>query len=254
MRESAMRAIQATSLEGPILPEDMPEEQREHRDHVSYRRPRFRATMRPPMRPLALRRPLALAALVLGIALASGGGCGQQSACFTFSQEEFQKNHNACPAQKDALSNFSDPRCPGPVVAVNSEGTFDFDASQKIGFCCYDVTYDAITPDCGSHTGGGGSSGQGGIGGFNVGSSGAVGGASTGCFTCSDLLLGVNEDVSLLCDQTPWQELDNCACSNPGFCQNECLATFCAQSQPSSSCLSCLSSNCSTALMNCQLN
>ena len=43
------------------------------------------------------------------------------------------------------MPNFqSDPDCPGPVVSVNSAGTFDGQ------LCCYAVTYDRIVPDCGT--------------------------------------------------------------------------------------------------------
>ncbi len=91
-----------------------------------------------------------LIALVVSLPFVGSGGCGSRTACFEYSQPEYFVNGNSCPAQSGALSNFSNASCPGPVVSVDGPGTFDGE------LCCYPVTYDSITPDCG----GGGTSGR----------------------------------------------------------------------------------------------
>jgi hypothetical protein len=179
----------------------------------------------------------ALAVLFLAaIPLHGTAGCASRQACFTFSTTEF--NAFGCPAQKNALENFSDPRCPGAIVSVDSEGDFDGE------LCCYTVTYADITPDCGNNVGG-----QGGAGGFtgDVGGFGSVGftatttGSGQTCFSCADAVLGVNEDPNFLCGDAfaPWQNLHTCAC-NSSSCATDCQDSFCVQMPPSSACLSCL--------------
>jgi len=110
--------------------------------------------------PLPRRRSacFALAAMFfLLVPLRGSGGCASRQACFTFSKEEF--NTLGCPQQKDALPNFSDPRCPGSIISVDSKGEFDGE------LCCYTVTYGDIVPDCGP--GAGGQAGSLNVGGFS---------------------------------------------------------------------------------------
>jgi hypothetical protein len=102
------------------------------------------------MRFFLLRPASALATLVLLLPFAGEGGCTNDTACFTYSASEFAASGNGCPAQQDALPNFSDPNCPGPVVTVNGPGQYDGE------LCCYPVTFQAITPACSN----GGSSGS----------------------------------------------------------------------------------------------
>jgi hypothetical protein len=96
------------------------------------------------MPPFFLRPATALATTVLLLPFAASGACGSSTACFRYSNDLFVVNGDRCPAQADALPNFSDPNCPGPVVAVNGPGTYDGE------LCCYPVTYADITPACGS--------------------------------------------------------------------------------------------------------
>jgi hypothetical protein len=92
-----------------------------------------------------LRSRVALAALAIAcLPLGAGGACTGRTACFTYTQGEYAANGNQCPAAKDALPNFTDPKCPGPVVSVDGPGTFDGQ------ICCYPVTYEDITADCGN--------------------------------------------------------------------------------------------------------
>jgi hypothetical protein len=101
-----------------------------------------------------LRSRVALAVVAIAcLPLGAGGACTGRTACFTYTQGEYAANGNQCPAAKDALPNFTDPKCPGPVVAVNGPGTFDGQ------ICCYPVTYEDIVSDCGNNgTGGHGGS------------------------------------------------------------------------------------------------
>ena len=74
------------------------------------------------------------AALITAVLLLpiKAGGC-TQTACFTFSQAEYDKNGGACPAGQSALKRFSDPCEGGPIGSVQGAGSFDGE------FCCYAV-------------------------------------------------------------------------------------------------------------------
>src|SRR5690348_7925233 len=87
------------------------------------------------------RTQAALAALALLVPFAGSGGCGSRTACFQYSQAEFDLKMS-CPAQDQALPNFTNPSCPGAIVSVDGQGNFDGQ------LCCYPVTYDDITSDC----------------------------------------------------------------------------------------------------------
>jgi len=97
------------------------------------------------MRSFLLRPRVVLVALVAPAPFVAGGACGDRTACFTYTPAEYALHHESCPAREDALPNFSDPSCPGPVVSVDGAGTFDGQ------LCCYPVTYDDVVPDCGNH-------------------------------------------------------------------------------------------------------
>lgn len=201
-------------------------------------------------------RTLVLAVIVFAFPLAGGGGCNQRQACFTFTSGEFAKNGNACPAQKTALPNFSDPACPGAVTSVDSEGDFD-PLDGTTGICCYTVTYAPITPDCGSSPGGQGGSNVGGFssggefggGGVVAVSSGGQGAAGPGCSTCSDLIQGTN--TTSFCDESSPRvtAIENCSCS---ACSTSCGDSLCKQSAPSSACFNCLANSCGDELVDCE--
>jgi hypothetical protein len=206
---------------------------------------------------------LAVAALVATLPF-SGSACGR-TACFQFTQDLYDQ-HGACPAQENALANFSDPSCPGPVVSVDSEGTFDGE------LCCYSVTQQAIDPVIGGGCFNGGGFG-GGFGGVSVGFGGAGGvnttaisvttgvggqGGSPGCSTCAAEAATPSMDQSLLCPDaaTFWDALTSCACGT-GACSAACFDTFCVglSSSGTSPCMTCLadpsSFGCGIALNNC---
>jgi len=210
-----------------------------------------------------LRPASVLATIVLILPFAaSGGGCGSSTACFTFSQGQFAVNGNRCPAQADALLNFRDPKCPGPVVAVNGPGTFDGE------LCCYPVTYEDITPACGAGMGGSLSTtgsfpppGPQGVTAVGTG----VGGSSTGCAsTCDSAFFAAGPP----CSGPPlqaYEALQVCAeCGGSGAggsgdagsddagasCALVCQV-FCANGAVGGACSTCLTSTCVTQLNAC---
>lgn len=207
------------------------------------------------MRFFFLRPGVAFATIVIVLPFAGNGGCGSNTACFSYTQPQFAANGNSCPAQKDALPNFSDPNCPGPVVAVNGPGDFDGE------LCCYPVTYDAITPDCTNAGGVGGgsmgvSTGPPGVGGF--------GPVSVCSVTCNAALFSGPPPCGGVA-LAAFQALAACiGCSSAGTggsaasCVSQCepvctnpAAGTCLTCLP---CLTCLQSDCPTELAACQSN
>ena len=85
---------------------------------------------------------------LVALPFAGTGACGSRTACFEYTQGEYAVHGNSCPAQADALANFTDATCPGPVVSVDGPGSFDGE------LCCYPVTQDDIVPNCGMGAGG----------------------------------------------------------------------------------------------------
>jgi hypothetical protein len=203
----------------------------------------------------------ALAALTVVLPVSSSG-CGRTS-CFVFSQTELAHHGGACPAQADALANFTDVSCPGPVNSVDGEGVFTLNATNPDqSLCCYPVTQrdldpDALSGECIPP----GSGGAGGTGGFDVGSSVVgvgVGGGTLGCVTCSQLLEGVPGDPKLACSPLvtdALQSLAACACSG-GPCAKLCGLNLCKEATVSMDCRTCLedtaTSGCETELLDCE--
>jgi hypothetical protein len=182
-----------------------------------------------------------LLAAVLALPVTSAG-CGR-TACFTWSTLE-----GACPARSDALSFFTNPRCPGQITSVESEPVAD--AEGKL--CCYQVTERAQTDESlcqgfggststGQGFGGNGSSafaassgvGQGGFGGSTTGQDGG-----TSCVRCGEEI--GNTTPALFCDGSAalFNNLINCACS--GACSATCVDTFCPGNPASNDCASCI--------------
>jgi hypothetical protein len=224
---------------------------------------------------------VAMGAIVAVLPLCSGA-CGR-TACFEFSASQYAAN-NGCPAQANALQNFTSPQCPGSVVSVDSDGSF-VDGE----LCCYSVTMADINRigSGGSCVGFGGAGGAGAFGGsagtsafggsttFVATSSGfggtAVGGAppvtvssssSTGMPSCVSCLAEFNSfgnDPSQLCSSAApaWDALTTCMC-NGGPCSMACTASFCAGQAPDDTCTPCLSdpstNGCGMEVMECQSN
>jgi hypothetical protein len=212
----------------------------------------------------SLLRPRAVfIALVVSLPFAGNGGCASRTACFQFSQPEFMVM-NSCPAQSNALANFSDPNCPGPVVSVDGPGTFDGE------LCCYPVTYDSITPDCGSGNGGGSATGTFGTG--FPGETTAVGtgfmstssGPSCGPSCASALMNGVAPCGGSA--QSAYTDLQTCAgCFGGGFgggggaggggssctTTSDCFGNLCANIAIDGECSACLMTSCGTQLGAC---
>jgi hypothetical protein len=161
--------------------------------------------------------------------LTTGGGCTGRTACFQYTQGEYAANGNQCPAPKDALPEFTDPKCPGPVVAVNGPGTFDGE------ICCYPVTYEDIVSDCGNNKGAGGQGGS-----FTS--------PPSGCSNSCNMSL---QDGTTPCNgmvAATLGELTNCANLQ---CSVDC-GTFTVGHPLDASCTMCLEVNCSSQLINCQ--
>jgi hypothetical protein len=184
-----------------------------------------------------LRSRAALA--VLGFAclpLTAGGGCAGRTACFTYTKGEYAAHGNQCPASKDALANFTDPKCPGPVVAVNGAGTFDGE------ICCYPVTYEDIVPDCGNE-------GTGGQGGSFTSPPPPMSTPPACSSSCSVI---IQEGMMSPCTgmaETLFAMLHDCANEQ---CSIDC-APFILNNQPvDAGCNMCLSVMCSTELTNCR--
>jgi hypothetical protein len=194
----------------------------------------------------ALRNHLA-PALFLGILLGmplSSTACGR-TACFSWS-----KGEGACPAQKDALTFFSDPRCPGNVVSVDSEATVEFEGR----LCCYEVTQNDVHFDQGEANlcDPGASSGAGaqGAGGFSSGSSGVTtsvassgttgAGGNAGCIHCAEAFGSSIPPDGVLCPGSKELlfVLSDCVCN--GACIGPCADTLCTGFSPSEGCGTCM--------------
>jgi hypothetical protein len=203
-----------------------------------------------------LRPRVLVAAMALALPFAGGGGCGGRTACFAFSSAQFMQQ-NSCPAQADALPNFTDPHCPGGIVSVDSDGSFDGE------LCCYSVTYNDIVPDCGT----------------------GAGGAGTGTVTPGVSAVGVATGVTVSssgppmcapsCNQALTTGSSPCGMGSPFFaklqvcaqcngvspsdggpsCDMVCLP-FCLMNAPPfvNGCISCLQSSCSQELTDCLNN
>jgi hypothetical protein len=190
------------------------------------------------MRSFSLLRPgVALAILGAGaliIPFAGSGGCSSHTACFTFSQSELAENGHMCPLPQDALSQFSDPNCPGPVVAVNGPGQFDGE------LCCYPVTFEAVTPACANGGSGGSSSG---------------GGAGGACdVTCAEALMNDESPCSSGAALAAFVTIQECAGCESGSTQGSCgsaCQSACGSLTTTPACLQCLQSQCPAPLAEC---
>src|SRR5690242_18016884 len=175
-----------------------------------------------------LARPsIILVALVGSLPFAGGGGCGSRTACFQFTQAEFDLA-SSCPAPKDALAGFTDSHCPGAIVAVDGPGSFDGQ------ICCYPVTYDDITPDCG-YSG----TGATGTGAFPEDTTGS-GVVTTTCTpTCA---FSIQTDDSPPCvsqvSLDAWSQIQSCACS-ANMCGGAC-SSLCQGLGVDQVCTSCM--------------
>jgi hypothetical protein len=214
---------------------------------------------------LFVPRPrLSLAAVCLALPVAASGACGGGTACFQYTPSEYAVHGNSCPAQDDALPNFSDPDCPGAIVAVNSAGTFDGQ------LCCYAVTFAGVVPDCGvsnpASSGDGEVSPPGvsvtmGVGGFGpsasvsetVGMVGTgTGGSVPGCVsTCSVAVVngGVPCSGGSL---AAYNNLQSCVCGgSSGVCPGGPCDSFCDDLPATAACDACLQGVCSAQLSAC---
>jgi hypothetical protein len=180
-------------------------------------------------------------ALALALPFSAGGGCGNRTACFAYTQGEYAQNGNACPSPTDALASFTDPACPGPVVSVDGPGSFDGE------ICCYPVTEDSIVPDCGNTSSTGGSTSTGPppppTGGFSSGT-----GIPTCTTTCADTLVEGGQPCTN--GGGPFASLVACASST---CTVQC-PTFLAGGAvvADATCEPCLAAGCPSELMMCQ--
>lgn len=202
---------------------------------------------------------LAVATVALPVA---SSGCGR-TACFVFTQSEHDA-HGACPGQQQALTNFTDPKCAGPVVSIDGEGVFQLNVQNPAeSLCCYPVTQrdvDALdlAGDCAS-LGVGGAGGAGNAGGTitSVVAVGTGGGKPGGCTRCKDLLMGASTDPNLLCPGvgSSWAAVQGCGCGDAGPCGKLCALNLCSGAPISPDCLTCLddtaNSGCGPALANC---
>ncbi|MFT3773166.1 MAG: hypothetical protein QM820_47915 [Minicystis sp.] len=208
----------------------------------------------------------ALASMAVAFPIASSG-CGR-SACFVFSQSEFNAQ-GSCPPMKTALAHFTDTVCPGPVTTVDSEGVFTLnDENPAQSLCCYSVTQKDFDPEVfngeciGPGFGGGGSGGVGGgFGGGSVGVTVGVGGGFMGCVTCNQLLNGVIADPNLGCSPevlTAWQDLQLCGCADGNPCAKVCNLNLCKNAPVSKECSACLAdptkSGCGPEVLECKNN
>jgi hypothetical protein len=172
---------------------------------------------------------LLFAAATVALAF-TAGGCGRE-ACFTWTSVE-----GSCPAQAEALPFFSNPKCPGKVVSVDSEATRRLD----VDLCCYEVTQREATDESLCQGFGGASStesssfvsstGQGGV------SSGQ--GGSSSCAHCGDVI-GIMQPKPI-CPESEalFTAFVDCACS--GVCAADCGDNFCASVSTSMTCFTCL--------------
>ena len=216
-----------------------------------------------------------LAALAVVLPIAESG-CGH-TACFEYTPGEYQV-HNSCPAQADALPNFTDPDCPGPILKVDGPGIFNLNkANPDQSLCCYPVTQQAIDPTFAdgcvapSGTGGAGTGvvnpGDGtvfdgsGFAEVGVSGEGGAGGFSNGnCVSCGAELDGKGAEPTLLCPQAqaPWSALQTCICGSAGACFTQCKLNLCQNATMSQECVSCVmagaTNGCGSELTTCDQN
>lgn len=195
-----------------------------------------------PTRPSRLLVAAAVAALPF-----TSASCGR-TACFTWTPME-----GACPAQAEALPFFSDPKCPGKVVSVDSDGTLTHESQ----LCCYSVTQrDATTASlcagAGGASGGSESAGFGGATGFSVSStSSAIPDGGAPCVRCGDAF-AVPQPKPVCPDSAErLNAVMICACS--GACAAACGDSLCASTSVSSACFDCLENQagCQTEFIAC---
>lgn len=206
--------------------------------------------------------PTLFLAILLGVPLSSSA-CGR-TACFSWSTGE-----GACPAQNDALRFFSDPKCPGNVLSVDSEGSSDFEGR----LCCYAVTQNDIHFDEGidntcisgssssgiSPGSGVGAQGAGGFGSSSVSFASATGtGGSTvmpPCIHCADTLASpLPPDASFCSGEAKmlFFALSDCVCN--GACAAACGDNACSGFETSFECGNCMKDEmvgCGTQLNQC---
>jgi hypothetical protein len=159
-----------------------------------------------------------------------GGGCGRE-ACFTWTAVE-----GSCPAQAEALPFFSNPKCPGKVLSVDSEATSQLGAE----LCCYQVTQREATDEANCQGFGGAGSTESsnfvsstGQGGFSSGQ-----GGSSSCAQCGDVLAVMQPKPICPESEALFKAFVDCACS--GVCAADCGDSFCASVDTSMTCFTCL--------------
>lgn len=179
--------------------------------------------------------------MVFALALPlKASGCGR-TACITVTASQLQGG--ACPDPTAAQARFSSQGCAGPTV--EGPGILDNE------LCCYPVMLSDDNVNCsGEGVGGtsmfdGETSTTGGFGGGFGGSNGSGGGA-----TCEQALQGAPFTQVSTSSMAFLMSLETCACG--GTCVATCGQTLCIGNAPTNGCLTCLLSNCSTQLMNCQ--
>lgn len=188
-----------------------------------------------------LTRPFFILTVVVAcLPFAGGGGCGSRTACFQFTQAEFDQT-SSCPGPKDALAEFTDPRCPGAIVSVDGPGSFDGQ------ICCYPVTYDDITPDCGNDgTGGTRTPGT-------MAGSGVM--TTTSCATTCSFSIQTNDAPPCASGDAldAWTNIQSCACA-PTACNSSCTALCEGFGGIDDTCTSCLQASCPDAFTACMEN
>lgn len=189
----------------------------------------------------------------------SSGGCGR-TACFVYSQVEYDAHGGTCPSQASALPNFSSQSCLSAVVSVDGPGDFTLNADVPTqSLCCYPVTQRQVEPDFtnGECVGTGGAGGVGGFFGEDVGVGVGVGGGF-GCVTCGGLLNGkgtIGNGACFFEAQQAWDDLKLCACDAASACFNACQLSLCIDAVTSEDCRACLvdtaASGCDAAVAAC---
>jgi len=179
---------------------------------------------------------------LIAFVLLTGGStsCGSPQACFYFTQVEYDLG-SSCPSRDEALTFFQGDFCSSPIVAVDSDGTFDGST------CCYDVTESDDFFSCGiggevppPEPGIVSSSGMGGAGGVGGGSGGVgaqgAGGSGT-CATCLEFIL--DPEPPSLCEMSVpiYEAYSQCKCL--GACKTAC-ADSCATQNSSTECDNCM--------------
>ncbi|MEP7123846.1 MAG: hypothetical protein ABJE95_23155 [Byssovorax sp.] len=152
-----------------------------------------------------------------------GGGCGRE-ACFTWTTAE-----GMCPARSDALAFFSNPKCPGKVTSVESEGTSELDGT----LCCYQVISRAQSDEASCQGFGGASSESVGF----AASTGSVG-SGPSCAHCGDTI-NTAPSKPICPESQPFiDDFVTCACSES--CASDCGDNLCVSTPTSMACFTCL--------------